>query len=212
MTPALNASFRLPPLSREQFNGKGINPAESENRYRVALKMRAMQEIFLEAYSKCGSIGDAAEAAGINRHCHYRWSKDPDYRLAFKLADVQCLDSIEGKGKGLAIAGNVDLIKFFLRHGRPEIYAERLRIDSLDRAGLEALMARLFTKMGRPFDPEALDAEFSVASAVPDGGGLDRDGGDHPLGVSPPLSLEKGSPPSNDGTPAGPISPGEETP
>lgn len=51
-------------------------------------KLKPKQRAFLAAYAKCGGIGKAAEAVGIDRRTHNDWMEnDPNYPAAF--ADAQ---------------------------------------------------------------------------------------------------------------------------
>jgi len=53
---------------------------------------------FLEAYAKCGIITVAAEAAGVNRQCHYAWLKeDPNYPARFADAKEAAADRIDAE-------------------------------------------------------------------------------------------------------------------
>ncbi len=58
------------------------------------------KEAFLAAYAVCGTVGGASKAAGIDRHRHKVWVKQPGpegdaYRLAFKQALEQACQTAE---------------------------------------------------------------------------------------------------------------------
>lgn len=179
---------RLPLIERSAY------PHEAG--YLRAHKSRMRQEIFLEAYSKSGSIPLAAERAGVKPSTHHQWmQKSVEYRLAFRLADVESVDIIEAKGNELAAGGNVPMIQFMLRHRRSEVYADKLQISGMNRDQVFPIIERLLARAGiTGITPETLDAEFTVANGIPPGGpGSDQRGGDHLSGGSPsPSQKEKG--------------------
>jgi hypothetical protein len=52
----------------------------------------ANRKRFLEAYAKCGVIGEAARRAKVHRNSHYLWMDDPDYQREFEAANEQATD------------------------------------------------------------------------------------------------------------------------
>lgn len=61
---------------------------------------------FLTAYSECGNITHAAEAAGIERSLHYWWlEKHPRYVEAFEAAHAQAIDRMEQEARRRAMLG-----------------------------------------------------------------------------------------------------------
>jgi hypothetical protein len=64
------------------------------------------QQAFLAAFARCGSITDAAAAAGVDRTAHYRWKAESfDYLEAFKRAEDEAADVLEDAAIERAVAG-----------------------------------------------------------------------------------------------------------
>lgn len=80
------------------------------------LKKRA----FLSAYSECGNVVRAAEAAGVHRSSHHHWAKaDEAYAQAFAEAERQAGVLLEAEARRRAAEGLIR--KKFLRTGAPVI-------------------------------------------------------------------------------------------
>jgi hypothetical protein len=86
------------------------------------LKKRA----FLAAFSRCGSLGQAAKRAGVDRRTHYNWLRsDPWYVEAFHQAVQEAGDALEDKLNEMAHDGNTTAAIFLLKGLRPEKYKDR---------------------------------------------------------------------------------------
>jgi hypothetical protein len=93
---------------------------------RVSLKKRA----FLAAFSRSGSLSQAAKNAGVDRRTHYNWRKsDAYYAEAFEQAKLEAADALEDKLNELAHDGNVVAAIFLLKGLRPEKYRERSQVQ-----------------------------------------------------------------------------------
>jgi len=107
---------------------------------------RIKKEAFLTAFSECGIITLAAEAAGIARSTHYRWlEEDPDYPALFMAAAEQAGERLEQEARRRAVEGVEEtvyyqgkpcgtvtkysdtLLIFMLKGAKPEKYQERIR-------------------------------------------------------------------------------------
>ncbi len=115
------------------------------------LKKDELKEAFLEAYPKTANVQEACHAAGISRKQHYTWLQDdPLYAARYKDAQAAVVDSLEKEAirrardgydepvyyKGAQV-GEVrkfsDLLLIFLLKGlKPEVYRERVQIDTPD--------------------------------------------------------------------------------
>lgn len=85
---------------------------------------------FLAAFSRCGSISQAAKRAKVDRRTHYNWLRqDPGYREAFQHATIEAGDALEDKLSEMAHAGNVTAAIFLLKGIRPEKYKDRRPIE-----------------------------------------------------------------------------------
>src|SRR5277367_3403342 len=81
---------------------------------------------FLAAFSRCGSLGQAAKRAGIDRRSHYHWLKfDPLYDEAFHQAVREAGDALEDKLNEMVHDGNTTAAIFLLKGLRPEKYKDR---------------------------------------------------------------------------------------
>ncbi len=68
----------------------------------ISRKLKA----FLAAYEECGCITRAAAAVGIDRSLHYQAKeKEPEYAVAFHLADTRWFDKLEGSARRWAAEG-----------------------------------------------------------------------------------------------------------
>ena len=72
---------------------------------------------FLVAYTECGNITQAAEAAGIQRQSHYRWLEEGrEYQLAFGAAKQQAGERLEQEARRRAVEG---VRKYRFHKGKP---------------------------------------------------------------------------------------------
>jgi hypothetical protein len=84
---------------------------------------------FLAAYSRCGSISQAAKRPKVDRRTHYNWFReDLAYREAFQQASIEACDALEDRMKELAFDGNVAAGIFMLKSLRPEKYKDHKTI------------------------------------------------------------------------------------
>ncbi len=61
---------------------------------------------FLAAYSECGNITAAVEAAKIARASHYQWMEhDEEYALAFNVAKEVAIEYMEAEARRRAVTG-----------------------------------------------------------------------------------------------------------
>lgn len=107
------------------------------------------KEKFLAAYARCGNVGQAAKAAGCERHAYYDWlEKDPEFQDRFDRAHEAACDVLEKEAWRRAVKGTTrpvfqgkehvgdiqeysdTLLIFLLKGGRPEKYRERLSVDA----------------------------------------------------------------------------------
>jgi hypothetical protein len=85
---------------------------------------------FLAAFSRCGSISQAAKRAKVDRRTHYNWIReDSGYREAFQYATIEAGDALEDKLSEMAHDGNVTAAIFLLKGIRPEKYKDRRTIQ-----------------------------------------------------------------------------------
>jgi transposase len=69
-------------------------------------KLRATQQKFLAAYQQTLRIKEAAEAAGVDRSCHYQWMQaDNGYRDAFASAHESGVETVEAEVRRRAVDG-----------------------------------------------------------------------------------------------------------
>ena len=98
---------------------------------------------FLAAYSRCGSISQAAKRAKVDRRTHYNWLReDPAYREAYQQATIEACDALEDRMKELAFDGNVTAGIFMLKSLRPEKYKD-LKTIHLDLKDWDGDISRL---------------------------------------------------------------------
>lgn len=55
------------------------------------------RKLFLKAYAECGTIREAAKAAGAAHSMHYEWMQDPDYAVAFAEAERDAINLLESE-------------------------------------------------------------------------------------------------------------------
>lgn len=108
----------------------------------------AKKRLFLEAFSRVGTIKHAAEAAGVDRHSHHLWlQKDPEYAAAFAEAEEQAVEVLEREMRRRAVEGVEEpvwhkgeqvgsvrkysdvLLIFALKAARPERYRDNHRVE-----------------------------------------------------------------------------------
>ena len=110
----------------------------------AGLGLRPKQRAFLEAYSSCGSVTLAAEAANVSKRSHQRWKKgDERYAQAFGVAKEQASQVLEDEARRRAVEGvrepvyyegavcghrqrySDNLLMFLLKANNPEKFRER---------------------------------------------------------------------------------------
>ena len=110
--------------------------------------LTAKQQAFLEAYSKCGTISQAAEAAGITRKSHRDWMQRVAYAAAFKEAFEAACEALEQEARRRAVDGwkepvyfkgevvgstprySDGLLIFLMKGAMPDKYAERVKNEN----------------------------------------------------------------------------------
>jgi len=103
-------------------------PRKSIRRTAMVIKHQAM---WLEAFKAAGTIAGACARTGLGRSTVQKWrALDPAFAGAFDDAGLTITETLETKGLSEAINGNTELLKFFLRARKPEVYRERLEVKS----------------------------------------------------------------------------------
>jgi hypothetical protein len=136
---------------------------------------------FLAAYSQCGNVTRAAEAAGCDRHSHALWlKKDTDYYQAFQEARAMACDRIEqeiyrrgvegwdepvwyeGRQVGMLRRYSDTLLIFLAKGNMPEKYKDRAEHSHT----LSPAMAALYDEWQRVRDhPEDANGTQSALEA-----------------------------------------------
>jgi len=94
-------------------------------------------QAFLAAYSRCGQVGLAAQAAGIENCTHYRaMVRDPEYRAAFAEARAELVDALESEAmrrvlevRGEAGIGSDAMLVAMLKALKRDVYGDRVIHD-----------------------------------------------------------------------------------
>lgn len=80
-------------------NGKHPQPSASHS-------TRAHREAFLAAFAKCGLLGEAARAAGVNRSTVWRWRQDDEeFAKAFDVAEQESFELLVNEARRRGIEG-----------------------------------------------------------------------------------------------------------
>lgn len=96
------------------------------------------KDLFLDAFRKCGSITQAAAAAGIGRHTHYDWlGVDAAYERAFRAAEDEAIEGLEDEARRRAFAGSDVLLIFLMKGAKPEKYRDRYEVTGKNGGPLE---------------------------------------------------------------------------
>ena len=78
---------------------------------------------FLETFRISANVSASARAAKVNRWTPYDLrNRNPDFASLWNDAEQEALDSIELTVFNLALGGDRDLAKFYLRNRRPEVW------------------------------------------------------------------------------------------
>ena len=119
------------------------------------------QRLFLEGFSKTGTITGACRHAGVTRAAADHWRlTDPIFSEQFEEVNLEIAEVLESRGLAEAMSGNADLIKFFLRARRPDIYRESHTIRSTTVAASVPLDLAAITQ-------DQLDAIIEALEASP---------------------------------------------
>jgi hypothetical protein len=65
----------------------------------------ANRKRFLDAYARCGILGEAARLAKVGRRSHYVWMEDPNYQRQFESAREEACDLLEAEARRRAVDG-----------------------------------------------------------------------------------------------------------
>jgi hypothetical protein len=85
--------------------------------------MSHLQRKFIHTYARTGDVRRAARAAKISLASHYRALETSEpYRTAFRAAEQQLVDLLEGEVFRRALAGSDELAAFLLRAWLPDRY------------------------------------------------------------------------------------------
>ena len=111
------------------------------------------QKAFLAAFTKCGSITEAASLANTTRQRHYEWLQDPEYKAAFNVALEESIELLEREARRRALEGTTEpvfykgdvcgsiqkysdtLAIFLLKAHRPQRYRDNATIEHVGAAG-----------------------------------------------------------------------------
>ena len=113
----------------------------------------------LAAYRKYGTVRQAARKIGIGRSTWYDWLEaDPELFREFVAASEDVVDELEEEAIKRAKHGSDALLTFLLRAKRPQVYRERVQVESgLSREELMQFMAAMGSVVQRYVtDPAAL--------------------------------------------------------
>jgi len=144
---------------------------------------------FLAAFAECGTITQAAKAAGMYRQRHFEWVKaDPAYADAFAHAEEEAIDGMEQEARRRAVDGietnhydkdgkllftdhkYSDLLLIFLLKGaRPDKYRERSVIEHGGRIEVsdpDSAYERIAGKLAGLLAPGLVSGGDSEAPAV----------------------------------------------
>jgi hypothetical protein len=107
------------------------DPANATNatlsaRARTSKARRDWRPAFLEAFQNSGTVAGGCAAAGVARTTAYRArQRDESFALAWSDVEEDVTDKLEGVALMLALAGDVNLLKFLLQARKPEVYRDR---------------------------------------------------------------------------------------
>jgi hypothetical protein len=137
-----------PPPDRSSEDAADRDPeataADDEVVRRIRRHRRRWDKVFLENIRETGSVRAAAEAAGVDRTAPYiKAKRDPAFAAAWAAAKEDAVDLLDEEGRRRGLNGSDQLLMFFLRAHRPEIYGTNVQIR-IDEHRLAEEIAKRF--------------------------------------------------------------------
>ena len=95
-----------------------------------AHESKERQDAFLERFSECGSILQAAQEAGMDRKLHYKWLVEVEgYKERYQQARLEAIESLEARVFQRANVESDRLAEFLLKGLKPEVYGDRFKAE-----------------------------------------------------------------------------------
>jgi hypothetical protein len=99
------------------------------------------KKAFLSAFSNCGSVTQAAEAARIDRTLHYVWMESPEYKAAFDIAIERATRHLEDIAAKRAVEGSDTLLIFLLKCRNRPVFGDRASFEHTGKDGKDLFAA-----------------------------------------------------------------------
>ena len=131
-----------------------------------SIRTEKIRQTFIDALGACGSVTQAAAAAGLSRDALYRWRvADGDFAEEWERALELGTEALEDEARRRAFAGSDQLLMFLLKGLRPHRYRERSQVDlntcvsaDIRRTPLAELKAELADLIARAASDPAVPA------------------------------------------------------
>jgi hypothetical protein len=95
-------------------------------RARASKPRKDWRPAFLDGFRNAGTVAGGCAQAGIARTTAYRArQRDESFALAWSDVEEDVTDKLEGVTLMLALAGDVNLLKFMLQARKPDVYRDR---------------------------------------------------------------------------------------
>lgn len=91
-------------------------------------QVRKRQDLFLDAFTKTGTVLGASRRCNISRETVRLWRKnDSVFAERFEDADLDITETLETKAMSMAMAGDTTMVIFLLKSRRPEKYRDHVK-------------------------------------------------------------------------------------
>lgn len=93
-------------------------------------QVRKRQDLWLDSFTKTGTILGASRRTGISRETVRKWRlNDEAFEKRFQDADLDITETLETKGMSMAMDGDTTMVIFFLKARAPKKYRDNLKVE-----------------------------------------------------------------------------------
>jgi hypothetical protein len=122
---------------------------------------------FLAALAQGATVAEACKTAGLGRRTAYdQRQRDEAFALRWADAIEEGTEALESEARRRAMEGSDTLMIFLLKARRPEVYRERMSVESRVEHGFKPLTAPELQRLRELGQDPANDEAFERAAAI----------------------------------------------
>lgn len=95
-----------------------------------SVEVRKRQALFLDGFTKTGTVLGACRRVGLSRETVRLWRKnDEAFEQLYQDADLDITETLETKAMSMAMEGDTTMVIFLLNARRPDVYRPRMKVE-----------------------------------------------------------------------------------